>query len=215
MDITWYGHSCFRITERTQTTIITDPYSPEIGLPELKLKGDLVTVSQSDSIAYNATEFVKNTEYILEGPGEYEFGGTFIWGIPMHTVTDDHVKPNVAYQLQYSNGLSVLHLGELNQMPDQSTIQDLGEINVLLIPVGGNGSLKAGLASEVVALIEPNFVVPMQYALPGLQVELDPVENFLKAMGVSNAQEEETLKVSSSQLPEQPQVVVLQPKFSD
>ena len=64
MDITWYGHSCFRITERGETSVVTDPYHPSIGLPELKLKSDLVTVSH-DQPGHNAVDLVKGFQYVL------------------------------------------------------------------------------------------------------------------------------------------------------
>lgn len=210
MDITWYGHSCFRIAERGQISVVTDPYSEEIGLPPLKLKADLVTISHQMP-GHNNLEGVKGFNYVLEGPGEYEMGGVFIRAIAMHNITETDIQPNIAYLTLYDN-LSVLHLGDLAHVPDQSTIEDLGVVNVVLIPVGGGNGLRAAMASEVIALIEPNFIVPMHYALPDLRVELDPVDKFLKEMGVSKVQEEDILKVSASNLPEQPQVVVLRPQ---
>jgi L-ascorbate metabolism protein UlaG (beta-lactamase superfamily) len=211
LDITWYGHSCFRIAERGQISVVTDPYSEEIGLPPLKLKSDVVTISHQRP-GHNYLDGVKGFNYVLEGPGEYEIGGVFIRGIAMHNVSETDVQPNVAYLTLYDN-LSVLHLGDLAHVPDQSTIEDLGVVNVVLIPVGGGNSLRAAMASEVIALIEPNFIIPMHYALPDLRVELDPVDKFLKEMGVSKVQEEDILKVSASNLPEQPQVVVLRPQI--
>jgi L-ascorbate metabolism protein UlaG (beta-lactamase superfamily) len=210
MDITWYGHSCFRISERGQIAVITDPYSDEIGLPPLKLKGEVVTVSHRQP-GHDNVEAVKGYTYVLTGPGEYEIGGVFISGIAMPYIDDGTVRQNIAYLIQY-NGLSVLHLGDLAHVPEQSTIEALGAVHVALVPVGGGNSLRSNLAAEVIALIEPNYIVPMHYALPGLVFELDPVEKFLKEMGVSKVQEEDILKVTSSSLPEQPQVVVLRPQ---
>lgn len=214
MDITWYGHSCFRITERGQTSIVTDPYHPSIGLPELKLKADLVSVSH-DQPGHNAIDLVKGYEYVIHGAGEYEVGELFVTGIPMHFHDEetDTIVNNVAYLYEYTNNLTVLHLGDLHHVPDQSTIEQLGEVNVLLIPVGGGRGLRAGQAAEVIALVEPHYVVPMHYAIDGLKVELDPVDRFLKAMGVSQATETDELRVSAGSLPEQTQVVVLEPNI--
>jgi hypothetical protein len=192
---------------------VTDPYSAAIGLPELRLKADVVTVSH-DEPGHNATDSVKH-QYLLTGPGEYEIGGVFITGIAMHYVDESHgiIRPNVGYHIQYNNGLSVLHVGDPGHLPDQNTVEALGEVNVLLVPVGGGNSLKAGLAAEVVALIEPHYIIPMHYALPGLAFELDPLDKFLKTMGVSRVHEAETLRVTGSDLPDQPQVVVLTPQM--
>lgn len=212
MDITWYGHSCFRITERSQTTIITDPYHSSIGLPELALKANLVTVSH-DQPGHNAVELIKGYDYVIGGPGEYEVGELFVTGIAMHTYDEetDTVMENVAYLFAYPNNLTVLHLGDLQKVPDQSTIEQLGEVNVLLVPVGGGRGLSGTDAAEVIALVEPHYVVPMHYAIDGLNIELDTVERFLKAMGVSQAEQTDVLKVTSSGLPEQTQVVLLEP----
>jgi L-ascorbate metabolism protein UlaG (beta-lactamase superfamily) len=210
LEITWYGHSCFRIAERSQVTVVTDPYAETIGLPLPRLKGDIVTVSH-DEPGHNYVDAVKGYAHVLTSPGEYEIGGVFIMGVSMPYVQNDVARPNVAYKLEYDR-LSVLHLGDLAEVPDQSTVEDFGEVNVLLVPVGGGNGLRAAQAAEVIALVEPNFIVPMHYELPGLRVGLDNVDKFLKEMGVSKVQEEETLRVTGSELPDQPQVVLLKPQ---
>lgn len=219
MDITWYGHSCFRLNERGSISIVTDPYSAELGLPPLKLKADVVTVSH-DKPGHNFVDAVKSANpadrnpSILRGPGEYEVGGVFITGLPMNYTDEERVHSNVGYLIQYGS-LSVLHLGDLAHVPDQSTIEALGEVNVVLVPVGGGSALRASTAAEVIALIEPNYIVPMHYMLPGLTTLLDPVDKFLKEMGISRAmQEEDILKVTSGSLPEQPQVILLRPQIN-
>ncbi len=208
MEITWYGLSCFRVTERGRITVVTDPFSDEIGIPAPKLKSDIVTISH-DVPGHNFVETVKGEPHVLRGPGEYEVGGVFVTGFPMHDISSG--RHNVGYVLDYDK-LTVLHLGDLAHVPAQSEVEELGQINVLLIPVGGGMGLKAEEAAEVVGLIEPYFVVPMHYALPGVNIDLDPVDKFLKAMGVSKAQESDTLKVSAADTPEQPQVVILTPQ---
>ena len=213
MELTWYGHSCFRITERSQTTVVTDPYHKKIGLPELSLKSDVVTISH-DEEGHNADHLVKN-DYVLRGPGQYEIGELFIKGIAMHHVDEDNgvVHYNVAYLFEYPKDIRVLHLGDLAHVPNQSTIEEFGEVNVLLIPVGGGKSLRAGQAADVIALIEPYYIVPMHYQIPKLKIELEPLDRFLKAMGVSKVQQEDSLKIGTSDTPEQPQVIVLNPNI--
>lgn len=207
LEITWYGQSCFRLAERGKPAVITDPFSDVIGIPSPKLKGDMVTVSH-DVPGHNFVEAVKGTPFVLRGAGEYEIGGVFIMGIAMHNTNSPEPRPNISYLFDY-DGLTVLHLGDLDHVPTQSVIEEIGEVNVLLLPVGGGTSLKAAQAAEVVSLIEPFFVVPMHYELPGLALELEPLDKFLKAMGVSKVQELDMLKVSASDMPDQPQVVVL------
>lgn len=210
MEITWYGQSCFRLVERNQATIVTDPFSEAIGLPTPKVKADIVTVSH-EGLGHSAVDTIKGTSHVLYGAGEYEIGGTFITGIAMPHVENDLVRPNVAFLFEYATGVSVLHLGDLSHVPSQSTIEAMGDVTVLLVPVGGGNGLKAAMAAEVIGLIEPTYIIPMHYALPNLTIDLESVDKFLKAMGVSKVQEEETLRVTASGLPEQPQVVLLTP----
>ncbi|MFZ4828021.1 MAG: MBL fold metallo-hydrolase [Phototrophicaceae bacterium] len=212
MEITWYGHSCFRLTERGKTTVITDPYDPtQLGItPSGVIKADLVTISH-DVPHHNYLQGVvsKGTPYVLRGAGEYEIGGTFLTGIPLHHIQDDEVVLNIGYVVQYE-GVNVLHLGDLGHVPSTALLQSLGDVHVLLVPVGGRNTLSASQASEIITLIEPNYVIPMHYALPNLTVELDEVERFLKVMGISNATTLDTLKVTGEALPEEMEVVLLQ-----
>jgi L-ascorbate metabolism protein UlaG (beta-lactamase superfamily) len=210
LDITWYGHSCFRITERGQISIVTDPFSDVIGLTPPRLKADVVTISH-DQPGHSNLDAVRGYSYMLSGPGEYEIGGVFIYGVAMHYISGPHYRENVAYLMQYGP-LTVVHLGDLAHVPDQSTVEALGEVNVALVPVGGGNGLKASTAAEVIALLEPNYIVPMHYALPGLKVDLESVDKFLKEMGVSKVQEEDALRVLATSLPDQPQVIVLRPQ---
>lgn len=205
MDIIWYGLSCFRLVERGKVAVITDPFSETIGLTVPKLKGDLVTISH-EAPGHDNISAVKGEPYAIRGAGEYEVSGVFVTGIAMHNPeTNLH---NISYLIDF-DGITALHLGNLDHVPDQSVVQELGTVNALLIPVGGGRGLRAAQAAEVVALIEPYYVVPMHYEQPGLNFSLDPVDKFLKAMGVSKAQETEMLRISASDQPEQPQIVVL------
>lgn len=210
MDITWYGLSCFRLSERGKVAVITDPFHESIGIPTPKLKGDVVTISH-DEPGHNFVGAIKTDAVrVLRGSGEYEIGGVFVTGIAMHN--EETRLSNIAYLIDF-DGLSALHLGDLDHVPAQSVVQELPQVNVLMIPVGGGRGLRAAQASEVVSLIEPYFVVPMHYEQPGLAFSLDPVDKFIKAMGVSKVQELDSLRVSASDQPEQPQVVLLTPQI--
>ena len=136
-----------------------------------------------------------------------KLGELFVTGIPMHVYDEEQerVRENVAYLFEYPNHLTVLHLGNLHQVPDQSIIEQLGEVHVLLAPVEGGQSDQV---MDAVALVEPNYVVPM-HALDGAAAESDSLERFLKAMGISRPEAMSALRVASSSLPEQTQVALL------
>ena len=211
MEITWYGHSCFRLTERSMATVVTDPYDhTSIGYDALKLKADIVTVSH-DASGHNNTNAVKGTSHVITGPGEFEIGGVFITGVQ----TDGHGKKanngqtrNSLYVFDY-DGITVAHLGDLKQVPTQTEVEALGSVNVALVPVGGGGGLNAAKAAEVISLLEPNIVIPMHYATPDVKVSLDSLDKFLKEMGLGSAEKQPSLKVSKSGLPDETHVVVL------
>lgn len=209
MEINWYGMSCFRITERKHATIVTDPYAADLGLGDLKVKSDVVTISHN-APGHNYVQAVSGMEHTLSGPGEYEIGGVFITGIG--TPSRDGKFNNIMYVFDY-NGLTVAHLGDLGEVPSQKQIEGLELVNILLVPVGGGSSLNATRAAELVSMIEPNIVIPMHYQLPGLKANLDPLDRFLKEMGSTDAKENTSFKATSADsLPEETEVVILSSK---
>jgi L-ascorbate metabolism protein UlaG (beta-lactamase superfamily) len=219
MEITWYGHSCFRLTERNYATVVTDPFdSKSIGYDALKLRSDIVTVSH-DAPGHNNTDAVKGTSHVIDGPGEFEIGGVFVTGVQTDASGSGKKKakvkengtapsPNTIYVFDY-DGITVAHLGDLKDVPSQSEIELLGTINVALVPVGGGGGLNAAKAAEVISLIEPNLVIPMHYATPEAKIPLDSLNKFIKEMGLSKPEIQPSLKVTRSGLPDETRVVVL------
>lgn len=207
MDITWYGHSCFRITERGKATIVTDPFDTSIGYAPLSLKADVVTVSH-ETPGHGFVEGVREWRFVISRPGEFEIGGVFITGTAMVNKKANHPRPNIAYTIDYGQ-LTVIHLGDLAHVPSQSDLDALGQIDIVLVPVGGGGALSAPQAAEVVSMLEPSIVVPMHYQTQHSRLDLAPVDKFLTEMGITTPQELDVLRVSASTLPEQTQVVLL------
>lgn len=211
MDITWYGHACFRIKDRT-ATIVTDPFDKSIGLSVPSLRAEVVTVSH-DHPGHSNTKAVKGDPFVIDGPGEYEISGAFITGISTyHDARNGKDRgKNTVFILELED-LTVCHLGDLGHLPTQSQVEAIGDISVLLIPVGGVSTLKVSQVAEAISLLDPSIVVPMHYRLPGLAFKLDPVDKFLKELGLTAVEEQDMLKVSKGSLPEETQVVLLTPK---
>ncbi|MBM3125143.1 MAG: MBL fold metallo-hydrolase [Chloroflexi bacterium] len=210
MEITWYGHSCFRLTERNYATVVTDPFDHKAtGYDALKLKAEIVTISH-DAPGHNYLDAVKGVSHVLTGAGEYEIGGVFITAVQ----TDGSAKKlkekvrNKIYVFDY-DGITVAHLGDLQQVPSQNEVEALGTVNVALIPVGGGTSLNAAKAAEVVSLLEPNLVVPMHFSTPKTKLSLESLNKFLKEMGLGKTTPQSSLKVTRSGLPEETHVIVL------
>ena len=218
MEITWYGHSCFRLTERNYATVVTDPFDHKsIGYDSIKLRSDIVTVSH-DAPGHNNTDAVKGSSHVIDGAGEFEIGGVFITGVQTDgsgsgkkkAKAKDGEAParNTIFVFDY-DGITVAHLGDLKEIPTQSEIESLGTINVALVPVGGGGGLNAAKAAEVISLIEPNLVIPMHYSTPATKLSLDSLNKFIKEMGLSKPETQPSLKVTRSGLPNETHVVVL------
>jgi L-ascorbate metabolism protein UlaG (beta-lactamase superfamily) len=208
MEITWYGLSCFRLTERGLATVVTDPYNHEVtGYPALKLRADIVTISH-DAPGHHYVSGVKGHEHLITGPGEFEIGGVFITGVQTngHKRAEGELR-NTLYVFDY-NGVTVAHLGDLRRVPSQQEIEALGNIHVVLVPVGGGGGLNAAKAAEVISLLEPGYVIPMHYGNDPLK--LAPLNKFLKEMGVSSVEKQPSLKVTAGSVPEETKVVVLE-----
>ena len=216
MEITWYGHSCFRLSERGRATTIIDPYNGnKLDCNELSLDGDIVTISH-DKPGHNYREAVRGDPYIINGPGEYEIGGVFITGIQTNKQLEKDETRNVLYLYEY-DGLNVAHLGALDRVPSQTEVEDLGPVHVLLIPIGGDLTLDAARAAEVVSLFDPNIIIPMHYQLPTENVPNELLHKFLKQMGAEeHPQSLASLKVSNqNSLPEEARVIILEPQTGE
>jgi len=212
MEITWYGHSCFRFSDRGMATVVTDPYDSDIaGYEPLKLKADIITVSH-DSPGHNFVSAVKGEPKIIRGAGEYEIGGVFITGIQTDGVgkkSENEIR-NCLYVFDYY-GLNIAHLGDMARVPTQTEVEALGPVNIALVPVGSGGSLNAAKAAEVISLLEPSIVIPMHYATYASKPEtLEPINKFIKEMGLSTIETLPSLKVTLSSLPEETHVYTLE-----
>ena len=208
MDITWYGHSCFRITERGFSTVVTDPFDASIGYEVPKLKADIATISH-EAAGHSNLDAVDVKQHVITGPGEYEIGGVLVIGVAAHNTEVEDPRPNGIYVLDYGS-ITVAHLGDLDHVPSQSMLDTLGQIDIALVPVGGGSSLSSGEAAEIISLLEPRIVIPMHYQTDALRgAELAPLDRFLKEMGMDGIEPESMLRISATSLPEQTQVVVL------
>lgn len=210
MDITWHGHSCFRLRGR-EATLVTDPYDRSIGYPPLRLTADLVTTSH-DHPHHNAVGTVHAADgspRSVNGPGEYEISGVMLTGVATgDRQTRQERGKNTAYVCGFAE-LSVCHLGNLAGTLTSEQIEALRGADVLLIPIGGHGTIGAVEAVEVVSQLEPKLVIPMRYGTPNMP--LDPVDRFCRELAVSDPTVQPRLTVTRSGLPAETQVILLAP----
>jgi L-ascorbate metabolism protein UlaG (beta-lactamase superfamily) len=199
LDVTWHGQSCFRIRGRNATAV-TDPFPASIGIKAPKLEADVVTISHPHPGHSNVAAIVTKDVFIVDGPGEYEVKGITVFGIrAFHDLLEGAQDGiNTIFVLEVDD-VRICHLGDLGHALDDETVEAIGTpVDVLMVPVGGGKALSAAKAAEVVRTIEPRWVVPMHYRLPGLKLELDGVETFLKEMGVTEAVPQSKLIVQYS-----------------
>ncbi len=193
MDITYLGHSSFKIKFRS-AALITDPFdSKMVGLKYSGVEGEIVTVSHNHP-DHNSVDKVSSVKKVVEGPGEYEISGVSIMGYKtFHDARTSDDKngeergENTVYIIE-ADGLRVVHLGDLGHPLSDELVDEIGDVDVLMIPVGGFFTIGPKEATEIISKIEPYFVLPMHYKVPGLSPSLGdkllPVEDFLKESGI-------------------------------
>lgn len=214
MEIDWFGHSCFRLRTR-EVTVVNDPYEKAIGLSFPRPRADLVTISHNHE-GHDYAEGVRGEPKIISGPGEYEIRGVFVTGVQtFHDKRNGRDRgKNTAYVMTI-DGVNICHLGDLGHVPSQTQAESFGNVDILLIPVGGITTINASDAAEVVALFEPQIVIPMHYRVPDLAYKLESVDKFVKEMGVKKPETVESLKANKDSLPKETQVVLLEMKQKD
>jgi L-ascorbate metabolism protein UlaG (beta-lactamase superfamily) len=218
MTITWLGFSCFKIEEKLaggEVSVMTDPFSPEDGkkLPR-NASADAVTVSH-DHPRHNNVKDVSavggsGSPFVIDGPGEYEIKDVFVSGVPTyHDMVEGKEKGrNTMYYVTVGD-VHIVHLGDLKHPLEEKHMEELHNIDILFIPVGGGDVLTAKQAVEVVGQLEPRVIIPMHYRAGGTGAKLDGVDAFIKAMGVPKPETVSRFKVAKKDLPQEEMKVVL------
>jgi L-ascorbate metabolism protein UlaG (beta-lactamase superfamily) len=193
MQIQFHGHSCFTIKEGN-FTLVTDPFEGA------KFdRANAITLSQPTSQFKAPTPEAK----LFNWPGEYETSGTYLMGISSfhNTKESEKQEENTIFKIE-CNGLRLCHLGRLGTKPTPEQLEQIGDVDVLFIPISGEGSIDAKKAKEVIEQIEPRLMIPMLYTE-------DTLAAFLKEMGAVSAERLDTLSVKRSELPEEMSKVVV------
>ena len=206
MEITWLGHGCFRIRAK-EATVVTDPCDKSSGYSLGRPTANLVTVS-SDTPAHNAVNAVAGDPKVIDGPGEFEIAGASVVGVTTWLGKDKAAGRNVSYVIELED-VRIGHLGGIGHVPTSDQVEEMGNIDILMLPVGGGDALDAAPATETINLLEPKLVIPMQYQTDVEKQKLDPVDRFLKEMGLKSPERHAKIAVTRSSLPDETQVLVL------
>jgi L-ascorbate metabolism protein UlaG (beta-lactamase superfamily) len=196
MEIKYLAHSSFLIKTK-DAKVVMDPFDPKfVGLKFSKQEADVVTISHPHK-DHSHTDLIEGTPLILTWPGQFEKKGVRIWGFTsFHDKVEGKERgENVMYKLE-SEGVSILHCGDLGAIPTDVQIDEIGDVNILLVPVGGKYSLTSEEAIHFIKKVEPSIVIPMHYGRPDLAIEgLAPLDEFLKKMGAEQIEPLEKLVV--------------------
>lgn len=216
MEIIRIGLSCFRFRGKT-STVISDPYDPNmVGMKLNGAKSDIITISHHHP-DHDYQDGVKPRDkqlITLDAPGEYEIQGIHVTGWKSYHDDKEGQErgKNTIFKIEIDE-INVVHLGDIGHMLADSLIDEIGEIDVLCIPVGGTYTINYQQANEMVRKIDPRIVIPMHYQEPELNPEvfasLDGVEKFSSEFGPSSI--EPKLLVNQGKLPEDTQLVILSP----
>jgi len=208
MKINWYGQSCFKIQDK-DTNILINPYSPRrAGLRGPNFKSTILILT--DPQDFEAAKKDASESFLIYGPGEYEIQGIFVYGLDFKR-KDKHLT---VYQLEIE-GIKFGILGEINENLTNEELEYLDGIDVLLIPVGGDGVLTTKKAREIINVIGPKIIIPCCYHIPGIKLELEPIEKILKDLGIKNFEKTEKLSLKQKDLHrEGTKTIILEPNIN-
>jgi len=209
IDITWLGHSCFRIKGKG-VTLLTDPYDESIGYSLGNPEANIVTSSHPHP-GHGFTSGVGGEPKIVRGPGEYEISGVFITGIAtFHDAEKGQERGRNTVYLIEMEDIKLCHLGDLGHPLSTEQVEEIGSVELLMVPVGGFSTIDAVTAAETVRLLQPGIVIPMHFQTEAVRFQLAPVERFLREMGIkAGLAAQPRLSITRAALSEETQVVVL------
>ena len=209
MVITWFGHSCFRI-EGKDASLLIDPFSKDIGLRPPKIKDDVVMVTHGH-YDHSNLEGLGVENFLVKGPGEYEVKGVLIKGIQsFHDKSQGTERGlNTIYVIKMED-MILVHMGDFGQDAlSEEQIDKIGNPDILMVPVGGVYTINYKEAASAIRQIEPKVIIPMHYRVPGLKIDIEGSEKFLKEISLTPEKADKTWKVQKKSLPAEEMKLVL------
>lgn len=213
MNIKWLGHSCFKLTSEKGTVIVTDPFDESVGYPMPNVKADIVTSSHSH-FDHNYFKAVKGKFDIVDTVGEHNIKGINIKGV--NTFHDDEHGAkrgkNIVFVFDI-DGIRVCHMGDLGHVLTEKQVEEIGPVDVLLIPVGGYYTIDAKQAVEVMNQLKPKITIPMHYKTEFINFPIDTVDNFLDMTKGKKILSTE-VDITKKDLEGEPKVIALNYQYS-
>lgn len=207
MEISWLGHSCFQLRGKN-VTLITDPFSPQLGHSLGKISAPIVTISHNHP-GHNYASGVEGGPRIVHGPGEYEISDVLITGVASYhdNKHGQELGRNTIYII-HMDDLVICHLGDLGHILQEEQLEEVADADMLLVPIGGQHTINATQAAEVISQVEPHIVIPMHFS-PPVDDAPNPLDKFCREMGIEAINPQPKLSITRSALPAETQVVIL------
>jgi len=183
MKIKWLGHSCFLLTSNSGVRTLTDPFDEKVGYALPAVEADIVTTSHGH-YDHSSVDVVKGDFERLDKPGTYEKDGIKITGVATFHDEENGAKRgnNIIFKFNI-DGVNICHCGDLGHTLSSGQVLEIGDVDVLLVPVGGTYTVDAAGALQVVKQLKPAVTIPMHYKTEALAFPLDTADKFLKTAG--------------------------------
>ena len=212
MKIKWLGHACFILTAQTGLRIITDPYTstPDFKLQPVNETADIVTISH-DHGDHNNVEAVRGKPEIARNTGINKLGGIEFKGIQAYHDTFNGTQRggNVIWCFNL-DGIKLCHLGDLGHRLGSSEIDEIGDVDIVMIPVGGLYTIDASMATQISDDLKPKIVIPMHYKTAKIPYPIAKADDFIR--GKSNVRQLKTseMELEKADLPKVTEIIVFQ-----
>ncbi|HHU49663.1 MAG: MBL fold metallo-hydrolase [Caldicoprobacterales bacterium] len=209
MKIKWLGHSCFLITSSAGVRILTDPFDSTVGYKVPEVEADIVTTSH-DHYDHNYVKAVKGEFVHLHTAGQHNVKGIEITGVDtFHDEAGGSKRGNNIVFTFLVDGIKICHLGDLGHILTDGQLEQIGQTDILLLPVGGTYTIDYMQATELATIMNPRLVIPMHYKTPVMNFNIDGVDKFLDNKVSVQSLDSPELEVSLDSLHSLAEVVVL------
>jgi len=208
MTINWYGEGCFKIQEG-DVVIMVDPVESSTGLSAPRFKSDIVIKTIMPGLTPDTKKPIGGTDgesNVVGGPGEYEIKNISILGWALTKDSSEGFLKSV-YRIK-TDDLTIGLLGHLSDFNEPEILEELGSIDILIIPGGGKPFIDQAAAAKLIRQIEPKIVIPSFIKTPGLKRSAADESDLLKELG-QKAEPVEKLSIKKKDLSDKMSVVVL------
>lgn len=197
MKVTWFGHSCFLLQDSSGAKLLTDPFDKTLGYTLPNETVDVVTISHNHP-DHNNSQCLPGIPRVIDTLGYHQIGNIKIRGLLSFHDREYGAKrgPNIIFLIDM-NGYTICHLGDLGHRLDEKTLENIGPVDILMIPIGGNYTIDAEEGALVAKAIKSRIIFPMHYKTNFTTINLEGAENFIIQMNKVEKINDSTIEISS------------------